>query len=208
LLEDILQKIDNESNAIRDSIKSLSENIDIIKDEVLLNFPKLIHKGKPSKPIINSNEPDPLCSSSKDNLSGIVNSSKDHGLSKIDQIVTDYNQNLSNFTKDYHVKFCAFISDSIDNINRGHEENIVILEETNSKKGNYWLFSIDSISYLVPGADIIVNQHIYNAVKMIFEECSYIPDYKKIKVVKPAKVVLDATTNTWRIKEHGEIQFS
>jgi hypothetical protein len=121
-------------------------------------------------------------------------------------IVSEYYHNLSQFSNKYQVKTANITKDSISS-NRGNEEKIVILEETN--RGNYWIFNFEDCNYLVPVEGKYINQHSYTTTSTIFEGHNYTPDYQKIQLIKPAIVSIDPHTNpqTWRLQQQGELIF-
>ncbi len=122
------------------------------------------------------------------------------------EIISDYYHNPKEFAAKYQVKVANITKDSI-NANRGNEDKVVILEETN--RGNYWIFNFNDYSYLVPVEDKYINQHSYTTTSTIFEGHNYTPDYQKIQLIKPAIVSIDPNTSpqTWRLQEQGEIVF-
>lgn len=128
-------------------------------------------------------------------------------LSSADQeIISEYYHNISQFAAKYHPKTASLNKDSI-NSNRGNEDKIVVLEETN--RGNYWVFNLGDFTYLVPVEGKYINQHSYTTTTSIFESHDYTPDYKRIQLVKPAIVSIDTNTNpqTWRLQQQGELVF-
>ncbi len=122
------------------------------------------------------------------------------------EIISDYYHKPREFAAKYQVKIANITKDSI-NSNRGNEEKIVVLEETN--RGNYWIFIFGGCTYLVPVEDKYINQHSYTSTSTIFEGHNYTPDYKKIQLIKPAIVSIDPNSNpqTWRLQQQGELAF-
>jgi hypothetical protein len=128
-------------------------------------------------------------------------------LTKAEQeIVADYNYNISQFVDKYHAKNTRITTDSI-NTNWISEEKIVVLEETN--RGNYWTFNYGEFTYLVPDKDSGINEHRSDTVSTIFHLDRYNPNYHRIQLIKPAIVSIDPNTNpqTWRLQERGELVF-
>jgi hypothetical protein len=121
-------------------------------------------------------------------------------------ISSEYYHNTNNFASRYNVITVSVTKDSIER-NRGNDDKTVIFEETT--RGNYWLFTIDDLSYLVPVADKYINQHSYTTTTLSFDCHSYTPDYQKIQLQRPAIVSIDPYTNLrmWRLQEQGEIFF-
>ncbi len=120
-------------------------------------------------------------------------------------IKSEYYHNISQFMSRYNAINVSVNRESIDR-NRGNEDKTVIFEEVN--RGNYWLFSLEEIIYLVP-TDKYINQHSYTNTSLSFDCHRYTPDYQKIQLVKPAIVSIDPNTHpqTWRLQQRGELVF-
>jgi hypothetical protein len=117
-----------------------------------------------------------------------------------------YYHNANDFASKYNTITVSVNKESIER-NRGNEDKTVIFEE--NTRGNYWLFTINEISYLVPVADKYINQHSYTTTALSFDCHSYTPDYQKIQLKKPAIVSIESHTNyrTWQLQERGELVF-
>jgi hypothetical protein len=122
------------------------------------------------------------------------------------EIVADYNYNISQFVDKYHARNTRITTGSI-NTNWISEEKIVVLEETN--RGNYWIFNYGEFTYLVPDEDSGINEHRSDTVSTIFHLDRYNPNYHRIQLIKPAIVLIDPNTNpqTWRLQQQGELVF-
>lgn len=121
-------------------------------------------------------------------------------------IISDYYNNPSEFANKYQVEVANLTKDSI-NSNRGNEEKIVVLEESN--RGNYWIFNFDNCIYLTPVEGKYINQHSYITTSAIFDGDNYTPGYEKVQLLKPAIVTIDMNSNPrrWRLKEQGKLLF-
>lgn len=122
------------------------------------------------------------------------------------EIVADYNYNISQFIDKYHIKITKITANSI-NTNWISEDKIAILEETD--RGHYWIFNYGEFTYLVPDEDSRINEHRSDTVSTIFHLDRYNPNYNRIQLIKPAIVSIDHITSpqTWRLQEQGELAF-
>jgi hypothetical protein len=83
-----------------------------------------------------------------------------------------------------------------------------ILESNN--RGNYWILSEGSNEYLFPKRGIKINEHNYHTITAFFE-CMFkyhgSQATNKFKLIKPAKVVMIGSSQTWQVTERGIIEF-
>jgi hypothetical protein len=188
-----------EDNLTRDSVNS---NL-VIEFKSITNEPVgNNNKEYLNLPIAIEVKPDEI--SSTDNID--THSDRTQSSSVYQSINSAYYHDANNFASKYNVITVSVTKDSIER-NRGNEDKTVVFEE--NTRGNYWLFTINEISYLVPVADKYINQHSYTTTALSFDCHSYTPDYQKIQLEKPAIVSIDPHTNlrTWRLQEQGKIFF-
>ena len=83
-----------------------------------------------------------------------------------------------------------------------------ILESNN--RGNYWILSEGSNEYLFPKGGMKINEHNYHTITAFFE-CMFkyhgSQATNKFKLIKPAKVVMIGSSQTWQVTERGIIEF-
>ena len=129
------------------------------------------------------------------------------GLDRVQtKIVTDYYHDQSNFDYNYHPKTATITKETINN-NWTNEQKVLILTEAD--RGNYWIFEIENICYLVPYSGKYFNQHSYQTLSAIFECENYIPDYNRLQLLAAAIVTSEGTTSpqTWRLQVQGKLFF-
>jgi hypothetical protein len=83
-----------------------------------------------------------------------------------------------------------------------------ILESNN--RGNYWILSEGSNEYLFPKGGMKINEHNYHTIAAFFEcmfKCQGSQATDKFKLIKPAKVVMIGSSQTWQVTERGIIEF-
>ena len=129
------------------------------------------------------------------------------GLDRVQtKIVTDYYHDQSNFDYNYRPKTATITKETINN-NWTSEQKVLILTEAG--RGNYWIFEIENICYLVPCSGKYFNQHSYQTLSAIFECENYTPDYNKLQLLAAAIVTSEGTTSpqTWRLQAQGKLFF-
>ena len=83
-----------------------------------------------------------------------------------------------------------------------------IFEKARRGKGNYWILIQSGFSYLVPKANIKINEYNYETVETLFECQGYQSGYSSdFTLVKPAIVSPILSGEKWQLVELGVLQF-
>jgi hypothetical protein len=102
------------------------------------------------------------------------------------------------------------VSESEENFQKrwGGNQNEIILGS--DRRGNYWLFSEGSKTYLIPNPKLNVIDANMRTVGSIFDCINYSPNYRSFSIVKPAIVSLhvSATEQQWKLETKGSLEFS
>jgi hypothetical protein len=118
--------------------------------------------------------------------------------------LTDYNNRQKNFAD---ICKSVVIDRDPDNYNlsrAGQTEEVILTE---ASRGNYWLFSYDGLTYVVPSQKLKIREDKLNEVKDLFDCENYQEsNYDNYMLIKPA-LVSQQVNGTWRLKEKGKLQF-
>ncbi len=118
--------------------------------------------------------------------------------------LTDYNNRQKNFTDTYKSLVIDRDPDNYNLSRAGQTEEIILTEES---RGNYWLFSYDGLTYVVPSQKLKIREDKLNEVKDLFDCENYQEsNYDNYTLIKPALVSKKVNGN-WRLKEKGKLQF-
>ncbi len=102
------------------------------------------------------------------------------------------------------------VSESEENLQKrwGGDQNEIILGS--DRRGNYWLFSEGSKTYLIPNPKLNIIDANMRTVGSIFDCINYSPNYRSFSIVKPAIVSLhmSATEQQWKLETKGSLEFS
>jgi hypothetical protein len=118
--------------------------------------------------------------------------------------LTDYNNCQKNFTDTYRSLVVDRDPENYNLSRAGQTEEVILTEES---RGNYWLFSHDGLTYVVPSQKLKIREDKLNEVKDLFDCENYQGfNYDNYTLIKPALVSKKANGN-WRLKEKGNLQF-
>lgn len=82
--------------------------------------------------------------------------------------------------------------------------NVQPILESDSR-GNYWIIGEGNIKYLVPKANMRINEHSYLTISTLFNCSGYNPNSINFKLIRPAKV--SSIGDKWELIEVGELEF-
>lgn len=117
--------------------------------------------------------------------------------------VATYNQN-PDFLSQYAIEVSA--TEESMNQRRSGTNQATVLEK--SRKGNYWILTVQDRKYLVPKGKLKINEHSYQTVEALFECQGYQPgDSSEFKLIKPGIVSPISTGDKWQLVEPGVLQF-
>jgi cell division protein FtsB len=118
--------------------------------------------------------------------------------------LTDYNDRQKNFADTYRSLVVDRDPDNYNLSRAGQTEEVILTEES---RGNYWLFSHDGLTYVVPSQKLKIREDKLNEVKDLFDCENYQGfNYDNYTLIKPALVSKKAN-GIWRLKEKGNLQF-
>jgi hypothetical protein len=118
-----------------------------------------------------------------------------------------YKQSPESFKSQYNP---TVVSENKENLQKrwGGDQNEIILET--DRRGNYWLFSEGSKTYLIPNPKLNIIDANMRTVGSIFDCVNYSLDYRSFSIVKPAIVSLhvSAAEQQWKLETKGSLEFS
>jgi hypothetical protein len=118
--------------------------------------------------------------------------------------LTDYNNRQKNFADTYRSLVIDRDPENYNLSRAGQTEEVILTEES---RGNYWLFSYDGLTYVVPSQKLKIREDKLNEVKDLFDCENYQGfNYDNYTLIKPALVSKKAN-GIWRLKEKGKLQF-
>lgn len=119
--------------------------------------------------------------------------------------VETYNKNPDSFLKE--VTEVSETEESIEARRLGTSQT-AIFEKARRGKGNYGILIREGFNYLVPKANIKINEYNYETVETLFECQGYQSGYSNdFKLVKPAIVSPISSGEKWKLIELGVLQF-
>lgn len=116
------------------------------------------------------------------------------------RIVETYNSNPVLISQ--QARQVSETSSSIQNRSRGINEAVVLERQS---QGLYWLFGKD-ILYLMPRRGFKLNRSTVDTFRALFQ-CQGSKATSKLKLLKPATVVMIDNTKNWQLTEKGIIEF-
>ena len=122
-----------------------------------------------------------------------------------DKLVLQYNHNAQELLE--RATVVSETEESMNQRSRGSSQK-AIFEQSN--RGNYWMIKEEDCEYLVPKADIKINQYNYRTVEALFLCSGYrAGESSNFKLLKPAEVSGDARIETkqWQLVEKGVLEF-
>jgi hypothetical protein len=118
--------------------------------------------------------------------------------------ITDYNAHQKNFADAYKSVVIDRDPENYNLSRAGQTEDVILIEES---RGNYWLFSHEGLTYVVPSQKLKIREDKLNEVKDLFDCKNYQEsNYDNYKLIKPA-LVSQKFSGNWRLKEKGKLQF-
>ena len=118
--------------------------------------------------------------------------------------IDEYNQNSRSFYTKY-VK--AEVLEEEHNIEGRRSGRVlaVNLSIAPQRTGGYWVFDQDNKLMLVPSSEVLINKFSLNTVEAMFEYSEFRSGYRKIRLIEPAIVELNA--GGYQLVRRGRIEF-
>ncbi|MEA5581770.1 hypothetical protein VB620_10520, partial [Nodularia harveyana UHCC-0300] len=118
------------------------------------------------------------------------------------RIVEAYNSNPAIISQT--AKQVSETTASIDKRRQGNSEAIVLEKQA---QGYYWLIGREQF-YLMPKNGLKINRATVESLEALFDfQGSKVTSQSKFKLIKPAKVAVIVTSQSWQLTERGIIEF-
>ena len=121
---------------------------------------------------------------------------------KISQFVDNYNQN-KNLSSEQIIATVTSTQENVEQRRSGHSDTIT-LGKTNKKK--YWIIELDSNYYLIPHADIKIDEYNIKTLESLFDCINFTAEYSSFNLIQPAKVS-EVSSESWQLEEKGKLEF-
>ena len=206
--DDYVHKVDSEINRLQSQIQELTQarerietDIKEIKDKYsdLENRVKLPVKAENN--IATNNQVENNQPEKTPNQHYSINTATSLDITPEEsRIVETYNSNPVVISQ--QAKQVCETNTSIEKRSQGINEAVVLEKQA---QGHYWLVGRE-VLYLMPRRGFNINRSTVDTFKALFK-CHGSKATNKFKLIKPAKVVMIGSSQTWQLTERGIIEF-
>lgn len=115
-----------------------------------------------------------------------------------------YNSHQNDFQNKYQITTVGREAENLNQSRAAQTDSVVLAGDP---QGNYWLFSDNAETYLVPKQNLKITDSRLSTTNDLFECQDYNEhNYKNFILIKPA-VMTSQGSGTWQLKEKGKLQF-
>lgn len=115
-----------------------------------------------------------------------------------------YNNGQNDFQNKYQITAVGREAENLNQSRAAQTDSVVLAGDP---QGNYWLFSDNAETYLVPKQNLKITDSRLSTTNDLFECHNYNEyNYHSFVLIKPA-VLVSRGSGTWQLKEKGKLQF-